>query len=260
MKTPYFHIDAFTLQPHHGNPAGVCLLETWLNEKQLQDIASENNLSETAFLVRKDTQYEIRWFTPTSEINLCGHATLASGFVIFNFLKPKTKKIIFQSHLSGKLSVENEEGLLTLNFPSLPAQHSEIPSSLITALGKEPVEVLKADDYLVVFDKEETVSSMKPNFQVLKQLDARGVIVTSTGSKCDFVSRFFCPKFGINEDPVTGSAHCTLIPYWKSRLKKKKLYAQQLSQRGGELFCEDLNDRVSIAGNAVCYMEGHISI
>lgn len=260
MKIPYYHIDAFSSQPHRGNPAGVCLLKAWLTEKQMQDIASENNLSETAFLIGKDSHYEIRWFTPTSEINLCGHATLASGFTIFNYIEPSAKKITFHSYLSGELEVENKDGLLTLDFPSLPAQHCETPKGLIEGIGEEPVEILKAEDYLVVFENENAILSMTPNFELLKQLDGRGVIVTSTSSHCDFVSRFFAPKFGINEDPVTGSAHCTLIPYWKEKLKKKQFYAQQLSQRGGELFCRDHGNRVRIGGKAVCYISGSITI
>ncbi len=260
MKIPYFHIDAFTTEVGHGNPAGVCILDLWIDDKIMQCIATENNLSETAFLVKKGSSYEIRWFTPTSEINLCGHATLASGYVIFNFYKPNTETISFKSHLSGELSVKQRDRLFVLDFPSIPARPCKTPKSIMNVFGMEPVETLKADDYLVVYENENQISSINPNFDVLKQLDARGVIVTAKGAKSDFVSRFFCPKYGINEDPVTGSSHCTLIPYWTEKLKKNKLLGLQLSQRGGELFCENLKNRVSIGGNAVCYMQGEISI
>jgi len=260
MKIPYWHIDAFTSTPHHGNPAGVCILEKWLNDEIMQNIAFENNLSETAFIVKTDCDYEIRWFTPISEIDLCGHATLASGFVIIDIIDPKLNKVVFNSPKYGELSVEKENNLFQLNFPSLPPQQCETPINIIKVLGKEPIETLIADDYLVVYEKEEDIKSFKPDFNAMKKLDARGVIVTSRGNDCDFVSRFFAPKFGINEDPVTGSAHCSLIPYWKDKLQKDTLHAFQLSQRGGELFCEDQNNRVIIAGNAVCYINGTITI
>lgn len=260
MKIPYWHIDAFTSIPHHGNPAGVCFLDKWLDEEVMQNIAFENNLSETAFIVKTASAYQIKWFTPTSEINLCGHATLASGFVVLNFIEQKIKKVLFNSPKYGELSVEKENGLFLLNFPAIPPQKCETPANIIKAFGKEPVETLVADDYLVVLDKEEDIKLLNPDFDLLKQLDARGVIVTAQGNNCDFVSRFFGPKFGIDEDPVTGSAHCSLIPYWKVKLQKDKFHAVQLSKRGGELFCKDHNDRVTIAGNAVCYLNGTITI
>jgi len=260
MDIPYFHIDAFTSKVHHGNPAGVCLLDYWLEKNEMQKIAAENNLSETAFLVKVDSHYEIRWFTPTSEINLCGHATLASGFVIFNFLNLKAEKIEFISPISGTLSVEKESELLLLNFPSIPPKPCETPSNINKAFGKMPVEVLAADDYLLLFESEKELLSLNLNFEEIKKFNLRGVIVTSRGTDCDFVSRFFCPKFGINEDPVTGSAHCTLIPYWKEKLKKNHFFAKQISERSGELFCKDNKSRVTIGGNAVCYMQGKVTI
>ncbi len=180
----------------------------------MQCIATENNLSETAFLVEKNSEYEIRWFTPTSEINLCGHATLASGYVIFDFLKHKTNKITFESHLSGKLSVERKNGLFILDFPSIQPSPCETPNLILNAFDILPVETLRADDYLVVFENEHQILSVSPKINLLNQIDGRGVIITAKGTKSDFVSRFFCPKYGINEDPVTGSSHCTLIPYW----------------------------------------------
>ncbi len=260
MKIPYFHVDAFAVKAGSGNPAGVCLLDSWVDDKIMQCITTENNLSETAFLVKNGSEYEIRWFTPTSEINLCGHATLASGYVIFNFLKYETNKIVFNSHLSGKLSVEHKDGLFELDFPSIPPKPCETSNLIIDALGFVPVETLRADDYLIVFENENQVLKTNPKYELLEQLDARGVIVTAKGGKSDFVSRFFCPKYGIREDPVTGSSHCTLIPYWNEKLKKSQLHAFQLSKRGGELFCKYRNNRVSIAGSAICYMHGEISI
>lgn len=260
MEIPYFHIDAFTTKAGHGNPAGVCILDNWIDDEIMQTIASENNLSETAFLVENGSIYEIRWFTPTSEINLCGHATLASGFVLFNYISHELSKISFKSHLSGELSVTKNDELFILNFPAILGTPCEPPSDLIKAFGEVPKETLKADDYLVVFENENQISSINPNFELLSQIDCRGVIITAKGTTSDFVSRFFCPKFGINEDPVTGSSHCTLVPYWQEKLKKDKLHAVQLSPRGGELYCETHENRVNIGGHAVCYMQGKISI
>jgi len=260
MKIPYFHIDAFTTKAGHGNPAGVCILENWIDDKIMQTIASENNLSETAFLLQNGSSYEIRWFTPISEINLCGHATLASGFAIFNYISPELSEISFKSHLSGELSITKNNGLYFLDFPSLPATICKTPSDIIKAFGIVPMETLKADDYLVVFENENQISSLNPKFELLNQIDGRGVIVTAKGTKSDFVSRFFCPKYGINEDPVTGSSHCTLIPYWHEKLQKNRMHAFQLSPRGGELLCEIHDSRVSIGGNAIYYMQGTITI
>ena len=260
MEIPYFHIDAFTQKKHGGNPAGVCLLEEWIDEIKMQKIAAENNLSETAFIVKSDSQYQIRWFTPITEINLCGHATLASAFVLLSITKQEINRVTFCSHLSGELSVEDNNGKLYLNFPSLPPKQCEVPSNIEKALGIAPLEVLLADDYLLTYENEEEIFSICPNFEEMKKLNARGVIVTAKGTSFDFVSRFFAPKFGINEDPVTGSAHCTLIPYWRHKLNKTELYARQVSQRGGELYCKDNGARVDIGGHAVCYMYGKITI
>ncbi len=260
MEIPYFHIDAFATKAGHGNPAGVCVLDCWIDDEIMQTIASENNLSETAFLVKNGSIYEIRWFTPTSEINLCGHATLASGFVLFNYISPELSKISLKSHLSGELSVTKNNELYILNFPAIPATSCETPSDLIKAFGIMPKETLKANDYLVVFENENQISSINPNFELLNQIDCRGVIITAKGTKSDFVSRFFCPKYGINEDPVTGSSHCTLVPYWQEKFNKHKLHAVQLSPRGGDLFCETHDNRVNIGGHALCYMQGKISI
>jgi PhzF family phenazine biosynthesis protein len=258
MKIRLFQIDAFTDILFRGNPAAVCPLESWLDDATLQAVAAENNLSETAFFVKQPNYYELRWFTPKTEVDLCGHATLASAYVIFSTLNPAMKVVRFQTK-SGWLSVAREGGLLAMEFPARPGSPCAAPKDLIEALGVSPEECLLARDYLVVLESEARVKSVAPNMEKLARLDCLGVIVSAAGTRSDFVSRFFAPKVGIPEDPVTGSAHCTLIPYWADRLGKKKLHALQLSERGGELFCEHMEDRVKIAGRAVTYLEGFIN-
>lgn len=258
MKIPYFVVDAFTSKPFHGNPAGVCPLTHWLSDATMQNIAAENNLAETAFFVPREGDYELRWFTPTVEMDLCGHATLASAFILFSELGFRGDTVRFHSR-SGILSVAREDGVLTLDFPLRPSVPCGMPEALIAGLGAKPVEVLKARDYLAIFAKESEVRSLQPDFAALGRLDAK-VIVTAPGGDCDFVSRFFAPTFGVNEDPVTGSAHCTLIPYWSRRLGKTSLFARQVSQRGGELFCRLAGERVLIGGKAVLYSRGQIEI
>lgn len=260
MEIPIYHIDAFSKEVFHGNPAGVCLLDHWLEDGVLMNIARENNLPETAFVIERGDHYEIRWFAPEVEMDLCGHGTLASGFAVLNFLRPAEKKIRFVSPRSGELMVAKEGDRYILDFPSQPPEVCEPPAGLIEGLRKKPQEVLKSQDYLVVYEKEEIVRDLTPDFQRLKQLDLRGVIVTAQGEQADFVSRFFAPKTGFAEDPVTGSAHCALIPYWKRVLDKRSFNALQLSARGGELFCEDRGDRVLISGHAACYLVGTLSI
>ena len=257
MKLPYYHVDAFTHTLFSGNPAGVCPLETWISDATLQAIAAENNVSETAFFVLKEDYYELRWFSPKMEIDLCGHATLASAHVIFTRLDPSAGSVRFDTK-SGLLSVERKEGVLAMRFPSRPAQPCTVPEKLLTGLKIKPMDVLMARDYLVVYDSEEEIKMMKPDMNALLELDGLGVIVTAPGRTADFVSRFFAPKVGVPEDPVTGSSHCTLIPYWAEKLGKKKLHTLQLSERGGELFCQDEGDLVEIAGRAVTYLEGYI--
>lgn len=259
MKIPLYQIDAFTSYVFRGNPAAVCPLEGWLDDSVMQAIAQENNLSETAFFVKEGEDYRIRWFTPVAEVDLCGHATLASGFVIFNYLDPTINRVIFHSR-SGPLSVVREEELLSMDFPSQPPQSCSPPRELLDGLGGEPLEALCSEDYFVVFTSERDIRGLNPDMGTLKRLDLRGVIVTAPGDEVDFVSRFFAPKFGIDEDPVTGSAQCALTPYWSQRLGKNDLHAHQVSKRGGELFCTDRGDRVSISGRAVRYMEGSITI
>lgn len=259
MKIPLYQVDAFTSEIFHGNPAAVCPLEKWLPDTTLQNIATENNLSETAFFVPRENEYDLRWFTPTVEVDLCGHATLAAAFVLFNELAFSGNEIRFHSR-SGVLTVARNGDILTLDFPSRPPEKCNTPEALVRGLGKAPTQVLKSRDYVAVFDSAEDVKNLQPDFAALKALDCLGVIATASGKDCDFVSRFFAPKAGIDEDPVTGSAHCTLIPFWAGRLGKAKLFARQISKRGGELFCELAGDRVRIGGKARLYLRGEIFI
>jgi PhzF family phenazine biosynthesis protein len=225
----------------------------------MQAIAAENNLAETAFFVREGEGYELRWFTPTTEINLCGHATLASAYVLFEYLQHPGVRVTFDSK-GGELNVDKQENLLCLDFPSLPPKRCQPHERLIDGLGTQPLEVLAANYYLAVYPREEDIWTLEPDFSVLASLDRGGIIVTAPGHQVDFVSRFFAPAHGIPEDPVTGSAHCTLIPYWSQRLGKKKLHALQVSRRGGELWLENRGDRVGIAGRVVPYLRGTITI
>lgn len=259
MNIPFYQVDAFTNKVFGGNPAVVCPLEAWLADDVLQSIAAENNLPETAFFVPKqEGRYELRWFTPTVEVDLCGHATLASAFVIFSNIHPTLSSVIFET-ASGQLSVSKSGALLSMDFPARKAKPVQAPPLLSQALGMEPVEVLKSRDLLVVFENEVAIREINPDFNKLGEIkDVFAVIITAQGERADFVSRFFAPNAGIPEDPVTGSAHCTLIPYWAERLRKKHLHAFQLSKRGGELFCDDLDDRVRISGNAALYARGEI--
>lgn len=259
MKIPYYHVDAFTSSRFAGNPAGVCLLQEWLPDEILQKIATENNLSETAFTVAGQDYFELRWFTPAAEVDLCGHATLATAFVIVHYLEHPARTIRFHSK-SGWLAVERDGEWLVLDFPARPPEQCQAPEALNRGLGRQPAEVWRARDYLAVFSTPEEVLAIKPDLQQLAQLDSLGVIVTAPGQGVDFVSRFFAPQVGISEDPVTGSAHCTLIPYWSERLSKTKLTALQISARGGELFCENAGERVKIGGKAVTYLKGQIEI
>lgn len=257
MKIPLFQVDAFTSEVSRGNPAAVCPLDAWLPDATLQNIAAENNLSETAFVVPRGDEFELRWFTPTTEVDLCGHATLAAAFVMFGEREYPSDCIRFHSR-SGILMVTRDGEILTLDFPARPAEACVFPKNLARGLGAEPKTVLKSRDYLAVFDSADEVRNLRPDFAVLKTLDCLGIIATAPGDDCDFVSRFFAPSAGIDEDPVTGSAHCTLIPYWAQRLGKTKLFARQVSQRGGELFCELAGDSVHIGGKAVLYLRGEI--
>ena len=259
MELPLYQIDAFTDRQFGGNPAAVCPLTEWLDDATMQAIARENNLSETAFIVREAESWRIRWFTPATEVKLCGHATLAAAFVYFRHIEPTATSISFTS-LSGPLQVSRDGERLTLDFPRRNPAPEEAPPPLAQALGVTPREVLAIDDWLVLLDSEQQVRELHPDFTLLRQLPGRGVIVTAEGRDCDFVSRFFAPKVGVDEDPVTGSAHTILTPFWAARLGRKRLRARQLSARGGELFCELRGDRVAISGTAVPYLSGRITL
>lgn len=259
MKLKTYQVDAFTYKVFSGNPAAVVPLENWLDDNILQNIALENNLSETAFFVNEKEGYRIRWFTPTSEVDLCGHATLASSFVLFNILNYEKNVIKFNSR-SGELLVEKNDDLISLNFPARNPQKIEAPEYLLDALTKTPNEILFDKSIICVFDNEETVRNLKPKINDFLKVKTHGVIITAPGNKVDFVSRFFAPDVGIDEDPVTGYAHTLLIPYWAKRLYKNKLHALQVSKRGGELFCEHLANKVKISGKAVLYLDGDITV
>lgn len=259
MEIPFYQVDAFTDRVFKGNPAAVCPLEQWLEDNVLQSIAAENNLSETAFFIPEPGGYHLRWFTPTTEVELCGHATLASAYVLMNLLQPELQEVCFRA-MSGELRVKREGDLYALDFPSRPPQRIEPPSDFVAALGVEPDEVWKSRDLMAVYDTERQVRALLPDMAKLKAVDMYAAIVTSRGESADFVSRFFAPGRGVPEDPVTGSAHCTLVPFWAARLGKKSLRAHQVSQRGGELICEDRGDRVKIAGRAALFAEGVIHL
>jgi PhzF family phenazine biosynthesis protein len=259
MRIPLYQIDAFASRVFAGNPAAVCPLDRWLDDAAMQAIAAENNLAETAFFVSRERGYDLRWFTPVQEIDLCGHATLASAFVVFNHLDRSARSVTFHTK-SGPLTVRRDGERLSMEFPSRPPVACERPPSFDEALGARAREVLKARDYLAVFESEDEVRALVPRMDLVGALDALGVIATAPGRDVDFVSRFFAPRAGVPEDPVTGSAHCTLIPYWSARLARPALRARQVSRRGGELWCEDRGERVIIAGRAAEYLKGTIDV
>lgn len=260
MKIAIFQVDAFTNQLFKGNPAAVCPLDEWLTDGLLQNIAAENNLSETAFFVKEKEGFHIRWFTPTTEVSLCGHATLAAAAVIYRKLGFKGEQINFNSR-SGILKVKRDADKYVLDFPADPPEEIEKLDALSQAMGLEPEEWLKgSEDYLLVYPSENEVSNLSPDFPALKKITQRGVIVTARGTQTDFVSRFFAPAAGINEDPVTGSSHTTLIPYWSKKLNKTKLTASQISSRGGNISCLDKGERVEISGRVAFYLQGLIEV
>lgn len=262
MTVDIFQIDAFTNKLFGGNPAAVCPLQDWLSDAVLLNIAKENNLAETAYFIHKhDNVFHLRWFTPEIEIDLCGHATLASAYVILNCLDYDFDTVIFQT-LSGELTVSRSGEFLEMDFPSRPPQDSELPEIIKNSLSKQPTNVYKARDYVLLYDSENELKDLKVSASILEQinLDPGGIIVTAKGNNSDFVSRFFTPGAAVFEDPVTGSAHCTLVPFWAERLEKNKLHAFQISDRKGELFCKLVKDRVIIRGNAVKYLQGTIEI
>ncbi|NDV14483.1 PhzF family phenazine biosynthesis isomerase [Muricauda sp. TY007] len=262
MRQKIYQIDAFTSQTFGGNPASVCILDSWLSPELMQKIAQENNLAETAFAVKKDDQYDIRWFTPEVEVDLCGHATLATAFVLFHFYEFDENTIQFYSNRSGNLTVNKaDNGWLTLDFPTDNLIAIQNIEELDTAIGQAPIKTLKGKtDYMMVYQSQKEIEALEPNHHLLGKLDVRGVIVTAPGDEVDFVSRFFAPACGIPEDPVTGSAHTSLSPYWSEVFDKTKMTAKQLSQRGGDLVCEYLGERVKISGKAALYLTGEIDI
>lgn len=257
MRLPIYQVDAFTDEVFKGNPAAVCPLERWLPDERMQQIAQENNLSETAFFVEEESGYRLRWFTPTTEVDLCGHATLASAHVLFERLNYRDETIRFRSR-SGELKVVKDEDRLVMDFPAAGLDKADLPESLERAVGIPPSDLYRDTDYLYVLETENQVRGLNPDMRLLREVEARGIIVTAPGTEADFVSRFFAPAAGVDEDPVTGSAHTMLAPYWSGRFGKKILTGRQVSERGGTVFCTVNGDRVHIAGNAVLYMEGGI--
>ena len=260
MKLTIYQVDAFAEKVFEGNPAAVVPLQKWLPDSLMQQIAMENNLSETAFFVPVKSGFHIRWFTPKAEVKLCGHATLATAHVLFNHLNYEANEIRFDS-LSGELKVTRENEQIVLDFPALAATETVIPESVAKAFHIAPKACFKGrDDYMLVFENEQEVLSLQPDFQQLVNAQTRGVICTSKSNKYDFVSRFFAPAVGVNEDPVTGSAHTMLIPYWAEKLGKNELLAKQVSARGGILHCKLAGDRVKIGGNAITFLTGEITV
>jgi PhzF family phenazine biosynthesis protein len=264
MKIPLYQIDAFTSRVFGGNPAAVCPLDRWLDAGRMQAIATENNLSETVFFMPKGEDFEIRWFTPVAEIDLAGHPTLAAAYVILEILEPRRETVRFHTRKAGVLAVARDGDKLTMDFPSRPPAPKPGLGDVAAALRAKPIEALASErDGFAVFGREEEVRALNPDFAAVAALDCMGLIATApgdAGSGADFVSRYFAPKHNINEDPVTGSAHCTLIPYWARKLGKRRLFARQISMRVGELWCEDRGERVQISGQCARFMEGTITL
>jgi PhzF family phenazine biosynthesis protein len=259
MQIPFYQVDAFTDRLFGGNPAGVCPLDQWLADDVMQKVAMENNLSETAFFVKKDDGFHIRWFTPKVEVNLCGHATLASAHIIFQHFGYQGNEIKFESR-SGILNVRKENDLLVLDFPANNPQRTSLPNEFVHSLNITPIQCYRGkEDYLLLYKSQQEIEALTPDFKKLEKTDARAVIVTAPGNSVDFVSRFFGPRVGVDEDPVTGSAHTVLIPFWAEKLGKTEMKALQLSRRGGTLFCRLRDDRVDIGGKAVTFLKGEIS-
>ncbi len=262
MNLTIYQVDAFTKKIFAGNPAAICPLQEWLADDVMQKIAAENNLAETAFFVKKDDVYEIRWFTPTVEVNLCGHATLGSAYVIFDCLNLEDKIINFYSARSGDLSVEKQGDVFVLDFPRYGVNEIEIDALLVEAVGKRPLQTWETQGNMALmqFETEDDIKNIAPDMSALSKIEFDEIIVTAKGTSADFVSRMFAPRIGIPEDSVTGAIHCSLIPFWAERLGKEKLYARQISERGGELYCELNGERVKIGGNAALYLKGEIYI
>jgi PhzF family phenazine biosynthesis protein len=262
MPLPVFHVDAFTAKPFSGNPAAVCPLAEWLDDELLQAVAAENNLSETAYFAPRGDYYELRWFTPQCEVKLCGHATLASAFVVLQILETGRGSVRFETRSIGALTVSRDHDLFAMDFPALaPWTCADPPAALISGLGQAPAAVVQIEDnFFAVYESQEEVRRIRPDFRLLERLHPAGVAVTAPGEDADFVSRYFAPSYGIPEDPVTGSTHCSLAPYWGQRLGKTSLHAHQVSERGGELWCEVKGGRVILKGNAVLTLRGELLI
>jgi len=262
-KMKLYQIDAFTDRLFSGNPAAVCILDKWIDDNLMQSIGNENNLAETAFVVPRDKDFEIKWFTPTTEVDLCGHATLAAAFVLFDILDYPGSEVRFHSTKSGLLTVSKIDGMLYLDFPTdtLDLAIESLKDTIEKCIGIKPTELYKGKtDYIAIIDSEQQLNNIRVDLNEISKLDARGLVVTSRGDSTDFVSRFFAPQSGINEDPVTGSAHTSLIPIWSEKLGRKRLTANQLSMRGGQLFCEFKNERCLIGGKAKLYLTGEINL
>lgn len=262
MELPLYQVDAFAERPFAGNPAAVCPLEAPLDAGLMQQVALENNLSETAFVVSRagGGEYDLRWFTPGAEVDLCGHATLATAWVLFNRGGEAADRVRFHTR-SGVLEVARRaDGMLAMDFPALPAEEVALPDGFAAAIGRKPVKFLRAVKNMAVYDSEADVRAIEPDFDYIKRMEGYGLIVTAPGDGCDCASRYFAPQVGVNEDPVTGSAHCTIVPYWAKRLGKPDIHARQVSVRGGDLYCRDLGDRTEIAGRAVLVIEGRLTL
>lgn len=260
MSLPVFHVDAFTDKAFAGNPAAVCPLTEWLDDHYLALVAAENSLSETAYFVPKGDHYELRWFTPRCEVKLCGHATIASAYVILQFLASGVESVRFETRYSGTLTVRRDGDLLAMDFPVLPPWTcANPPTALLEGLRKAPAEVAQIEDnYFAIYKSQKEIREIRPDFPLLEKLHPAGVAITAPGEDADFVSRYFAPSYSVPEDPVTGSTHCSLAPYWAKRLGKTKLHARQVSERGGDLWCEVREDRVIISGNAVLTLRGEL--
>ena len=264
MRIPIYQIDAFTSRLFGGNPAAVCPLTEWPDDATLQAIAAENNLSETAYIVPEGDGFRLRWFTPAVEVNLCGHATLATGYLVLNRLEPKRDKVAFETR-SGTLTVTREGDRLAMDFPAIPAQRADVPAAAVAAMGGQPTETWRvraqhgAAYYMLVYGSEAEVLALQPDFAALRK-EHCNVIATAPGTASDCASRFFAPAAGIDEDPVTGSAHCTIAPYWAAKLGKNEIHARQVSARGGDVYCRLAGDRVVLAGDCAFYMQGEIEV
>ncbi len=254
-----FVVDAFSAEVFHGNQAAVCVLDQWLPDELMLNIAKENNFSETAFTVRCADGYELRWFTPGGEVPLCGHATLGTSFVLFSFFETEARQITYHT-MSGDLFVSRENGLIVMDFPVYQYHETEVTDQIKSVMGAAPVKAYLGPELLLIYEDEKTVREMKPDFDSMKLLEGSGVAVTAPGAGYDCVSRYFAPKLKINEDPVTGSVHCMIVPYWAGVLGKTSIRAYQASERGGELYCELCGDRVKIAGKAVLYSTDELKI